>query len=152
MTKRTIVVFKENMSQTPSLSSLIAHFRRLIYFFYLFNPFSDINDLIQIKSTHKFGSAKTETNVRANTNKDVSNRMNIPLPLIVLGAVALYGIVFLVVLSKLAGRNRGQMSLFGQRQDQAPSEDLPVATKRDKIVSLDARQFEEAKKQGKKVS
>lgn len=78
--------------------------------------------------------------------------MNIPLPLIVLGAVALYGIVFLVVLSKLAGRNRGQLSLLENKPDEVSDENLPVATRRDKIVSLDARQFEEARKQGQKVS
>lgn len=82
--------------------------------------------------------------------------MEVPLALIILGAVALYGIVFMVVLGKVAGREKDRFrflsNIHGQ-DNHANSENEPLAPQRGKIFVFDpAAEEEEEKKQDKKVS
>lgn len=80
----------------------------------------------------------------------------IPIVFFVLGAVALYGFVFLVVLGKVAGRESTEfpvLSKINQRSGYLDDLDEPIAPPRQKIVVFDPSQEEESDaEQGQKVS
>ena len=81
--------------------------------------------------------------------------MEIPLAIIVLGAVALYGLVFLLVLSKVAGREQDRFRFLSKiRSNDQDWEEIadPLAAQRSKIVLLDSPAEEEQKNRDQMVS
>lgn len=81
--------------------------------------------------------------------------MEIPLAIIVLGAVGLYGLVFLLVLGRVAGRENDRFGVLsrmhGQKQD-LDETSAPLAPQRSKIFVLGSPEEEEEKNQDKMVS
>ncbi len=81
--------------------------------------------------------------------------MEIPLAIIVLGAVALYGLVFLLVLGKVAGREQDRFRFLSKtRPNDQDWEEIadPLATQRSKIVLLDSPPEEAEKDRDQMVS
>ena len=81
----------------------------------------------------------------------------IPIVFFVLGAVALYALVFLVVLGKVAGRESTEfpvLSKITKRSGYHDDLDEPIAPRRQKIVVFDPSQEEEESdaQQDQKVS
>lgn len=81
--------------------------------------------------------------------------MEIPLAIIVLGAVGLYGLIFLLVLGRVAGGEKDRFNILSRihRHEEDPYENTePLAPQRNKIFVLGTPEEEEAKKQDKMVS
>ena len=76
--------------------------------------------------------------------------MEIPLAIIVLGAVGLYGLIFLLVLGRVAGGEKDRFSVLSRihRQEEDPYENTePLAPQRNKIFVLGNPEEEEAKRE-----
>ena len=80
--------------------------------------------------------------------------MEIPLPIIILGIIGLYGLFFAVAVTKLAGRNDNPLSRwFGPKEaDEAFEEDAPIAPKRVQIIPFDQQVAEVELDRDQKVS